>query len=62
MPSSGAASASMMSSPGVCIGERALIRLEESMQIMKYYEIVNYKPVVSQLNLNCCGVIKLICG
>ena len=49
VPSGGSSRASMISSPGVRIEVRALIRIEASMQIMRCYEIVNHKHVASQL-------------
>ena len=49
VPSDSAYRASMISAPGVRIGARTLITLEESMQSMRCYEIENHKPKASQL-------------
>ena len=56
MPSRGNTRASMILAPGVCIGARALIRLEAVMKTMKCYETVNHNPTADQSQ--CDPVVK----
>ena len=49
MLSGGTYDASIASAHVVRIGSRSLTSLEESMQIVRCYEIVNHKPTASQL-------------
>ena len=56
VPSGSGPRASIVSAHGVRIGVKALLHLEASMKIMKYYEMENHTPTAS--HLRCHLVVK----